>query len=200
MLMCCPLYRIKVQLEPLAIAANITQEASCRLDEVLLTFGTLYHWFHQLHEADDQGVRSAVEASLSKRWRDCEQEVYRAALILNPVFQITPFQRRPWCSDAGLLVLFTSLWKRFWPTEEPPRTLYSDIKDYTHHQGRYRALPIVVQALRLAAEDNVRASFLFVFIQSRSDASGLVTSHDEQAVCTTFEFLLTQVLLSFILN
>ena len=35
------LFRIKQHLERLAIAANITQSAFCRLDEVLLTFGAL---------------------------------------------------------------------------------------------------------------------------------------------------------------
>lgn len=137
------------------MAANITQEVNCRLDEVLLTFGTLFHWFHQLGQEVDQSVREAVEASLEKRWRDCEQEVYRAALVLNPAFQISPFQRRPWCADAGLFVLFTRLWKRFWPVEEPPHTLYSEIKDYTRHLGRFKQLPIVVEAFKQVTKDDV---------------------------------------------
>ena len=35
------LFRIEQHLEPLAVAANVTQSAFCRLDEVLLTFGAL---------------------------------------------------------------------------------------------------------------------------------------------------------------
>ena len=61
------LYRIKNHLEPLAIAANITQSAFCRLDEVLLTFGVLYHHFSNMHDPADNHIRTAVLNSLESR-------------------------------------------------------------------------------------------------------------------------------------
>ena len=42
---------MKDHLEPLAVAANITQASFCRLDEVLLTFGYLVMQY-QLMQAD----------------------------------------------------------------------------------------------------------------------------------------------------
>ena len=46
------LSRIKHYLFPLAIAANVTQSATCQLDDVLLTFGRLYMEFQKLDESN----------------------------------------------------------------------------------------------------------------------------------------------------
>lgn len=40
--------RMKCHLDPLAVAANITQASFCRLDEVLLTFGYLVMQYQQM--------------------------------------------------------------------------------------------------------------------------------------------------------
>jgi len=46
--------RMKKHLEPLALAACITQTVHCRLDQVLLVFGLLYAEYQQLiDEGDD---------------------------------------------------------------------------------------------------------------------------------------------------
>ena len=62
---------VKRYLEPLAIAANITQANDCRLDQVLLTFGFVYHFF------------SSLIAQLSARvWNLVGQKLIRMSLLL----------------------------------------------------------------------------------------------------------------------
>ncbi|PBK83460.1 hypothetical protein ARMGADRAFT_1037846 [Armillaria gallica] len=52
------LAQIKNHLEPLAIAANVTQAALCHLDQVLLMFGQLYmHYTTALTELEDAAVK-----------------------------------------------------------------------------------------------------------------------------------------------
>ncbi|KAF9058366.1 hypothetical protein BDP27DRAFT_1151824, partial [Rhodocollybia butyracea] len=78
------LVRIKNHLEPLAIAANITQSAFCRLYQVLLTLGSLYMHFQRLTDPLDVDIRTAVLKSIEGRWKKTDQEVFIAAALLNP--------------------------------------------------------------------------------------------------------------------
>ena len=57
--------RLKIQLEPLALVANIIQAAHCCLDHVLLTLGFLYHTYRNL-----QGHEFAVPDDLRRQMED----------------------------------------------------------------------------------------------------------------------------------
>jgi hypothetical protein len=72
------IHSVKKHLEPLALAACITQTAHCRLDQVFLTFGLLYYEYSQLiHEnANHQEPLFAIINSLEKRWAKCDQDVF----------------------------------------------------------------------------------------------------------------------------
>jgi len=61
-------------LEPLAIAANITQAAHCRLDTVLLTFGSLIAQYKTMVGREDVVGCTAILESLEKCWlaADCQ--------------------------------------------------------------------------------------------------------------------------------
>ncbi|CDO76574.1 hypothetical protein BN946_scf184831.g10 [Trametes cinnabarina] len=86
------LNRIKLHLEPFAIAVNLAQAAHCRLDQVLLIFGFLYHRFSRLpSDIDDEESSSAVLKSLEDRWSKADQSVFVAAVILNPIYRLAPF-------------------------------------------------------------------------------------------------------------
>ncbi|KAH9023323.1 ribonuclease H-like domain-containing protein [Lactarius pseudohatsudake] len=71
-------------LEPLAIAANITQESDTRLYHVLTTLANLYRIYSNLSLTEDLDVRDEVLASLEKRWAAADQDPFIAAVILNP--------------------------------------------------------------------------------------------------------------------
>ncbi|PBK86361.1 hypothetical protein ARMGADRAFT_1047859 [Armillaria gallica] len=77
------LARIKVHLEPLAIATNIMQSAFCCLNQVLLTFGLLY-----MHYTKELSATDSVEKLVQKS----DQEVFIAAIVLNPFMKLKPFQ------------------------------------------------------------------------------------------------------------
>lgn len=74
--------RVKLVLEPLSIAANITQGSHTRLDHVLLTLGNLYRIYTD--PTLDHGIRAGILGSLEKRWKQADQEVFIVALLLNP--------------------------------------------------------------------------------------------------------------------
>ncbi len=78
---------MKVHLEPLAIAAQITQAANTRLDQVLLIFSFLYTHFASLSDKDpiDKLACDSICLSLNKHWLKFDQDVFIACLILNPL-------------------------------------------------------------------------------------------------------------------
>ena len=104
----------------------------CRLDQVLMTFASLYHFFDSLTDIQDQPIRTAVCRSLETRWEKAEQDVFVAAVILNPWLRTASF--RPLVhlfAPAAIHALFVRLWKRFWPTEVPvPALLYAELNNY----------------------------------------------------------------------
>ena len=113
-------------LEPLAVAANITQVTHCRLDTVLLTFGYLIIRYQALvaREAEDAAGRTAILQSLEKRWLAADQPVFIAAVIVNPFFQTSPFAPNSRFINARIKSLLASLYTRFFESETPQRVLY----------------------------------------------------------------------------
>ncbi|KAJ7746992.1 ribonuclease H-like domain-containing protein [Mycena metata] len=97
------LERIATHLEPLAIASNILQAPSCRLDMVLLTLGNLYRIFGNLPAADSQ-VTATVQASLERRWGKTDQEL----MILFSSIPSFRLLRQDATGDAGFLESFNS--------------------------------------------------------------------------------------------
>ena len=79
-------YRTCTHLEPLAIAANITQASNTRLYHVLTTLANLYRIYSNLDSEDDSDVRDEILNSLEKRWAAADQEPFIAAVVLNPFF------------------------------------------------------------------------------------------------------------------
>ncbi|KAJ3771237.1 hypothetical protein FB446DRAFT_645581, partial [Lentinula raphanica] len=133
------LVRIKNHLEPLAIAANIMQGAFCRLDQVLLTLGSLYMHFDQLNDPIDADIHTAVLESIEKRWSKTDQEVFIAAVLLNPfvgkVFKPTLL----WFNQAGILALLSKLYKRFFE-EDVATHLFQNIADYYSKRGLFSSI------------------------------------------------------------
>ncbi|KAI0762362.1 hypothetical protein C8Q74DRAFT_1206355, partial [Fomes fomentarius] len=83
---------IKMHLKPLAIAANISQSSSHRPDQVVITFTFLFKYFKGLTPPEDLPIRTAVTKSLEKRWSKADQDVFIAAVILNPYLKLCPFR------------------------------------------------------------------------------------------------------------
>ncbi|KAI0069449.1 hypothetical protein K474DRAFT_1182193 [Panus rudis PR-1116 ss-1] len=134
------LARIKNHLEPLAMAANITQADNARLDSVLLTFALLYHHFDTLSDPSEASVRTAVTETIDDRWMKADQDVFIAAIILHPDYMTKPFRKDPsagiFFSPVNVYTLMARLYHRFF-REPPPRSLLDEVRDYLEHRGRY---------------------------------------------------------------
>ncbi|KAJ7226241.1 hypothetical protein C8J57DRAFT_961696, partial [Mycena rebaudengoi] len=70
-------------IEPLAIASNILQSPTCRLDTVLLVLGNLFRIFQNL-PASDLLVTQTVHASLERKWAKTDQELMILGVFFNP--------------------------------------------------------------------------------------------------------------------
>jgi TRAP-type mannitol/chloroaromatic compound transport system permease small subunit len=78
-------------LEPLAIAANITQESDTQLYHVLTTLANLYCIYSNLSLPEDQEVHYEVLASLEKCWAAADQDPLLLLLFLIPSSLLTFF-------------------------------------------------------------------------------------------------------------
>lgn len=75
-------------LEPICLGTNINQKDSTRLDQVLLTIAGIFLRFDDHPEPE---VKKAMLIRLEKRWADCDQPAFLAALILNPFEKLSCF-------------------------------------------------------------------------------------------------------------
>jgi hypothetical protein len=146
--------RIKHHLAPLAIAANITLSAFCRLDEVLMTFASLYMEYTKLNSPEDSVIRTAVLDSINRRWMKSDQDMFIAAVILNPYLKTTPFKRSQIITNASIFGLLSRLWKRFYTTEDVPLELYKQLDEYLNNRGEFSELPVAVANIKMMAERN----------------------------------------------
>jgi hypothetical protein len=149
--------RVKNHLEPLAVAINISQSAHCRLDQVLLVFGLLHHRYTTLknQQPEDERACNAILESLERRWAKADQDVFVAAVILNPLHKIAPFAKSVMFSAAGVYTLLSRLWTRFYK-DQPPPGLLAEMRSYFDNKGQYEFLATWIPGLRQQAQKEVR--------------------------------------------
>lgn len=75
-------------IEPICYGTNINQKDSTRLDEILLTLAGMYLHFSDHPEPE---VVLAMQKRLEKRWKDCDQQLFILALVLNPFEGLSRF-------------------------------------------------------------------------------------------------------------
>ncbi|KIK97921.1 hypothetical protein PAXRUDRAFT_135296, partial [Paxillus rubicundulus Ve08.2h10] len=80
---------VKAHLEPLAVAANVTQSNLAQLDTVLATLVNLFQIF--TNPSLDPVVCTAVCASLEKRWAKADHPIFILAMVFNPHIQVSAF-------------------------------------------------------------------------------------------------------------
>jgi hypothetical protein len=79
-----PIPRVKIILEPLAIAANVMQATHTHLDHVLFTLGNLFRIYSDPDLNELEASRTAILISLEKRWSKADQDVFIFAGLVNP--------------------------------------------------------------------------------------------------------------------
>lgn len=105
---------MKTILEPLTIAANVTQATSTRLDHVLVMVGLLYHTFSQSDISDASWT--AVLSSLEQHWAKSDQYTFIAVVFFDASFWHHLFIKDNLAlSPAGLYLILTHLFKCVFP-------------------------------------------------------------------------------------
>jgi hypothetical protein len=151
---------MKLHLEQLAIAANVTQAAFCCLDTVLLTFGFLVMQYQQLADEEDLDASQSIISSLEKRWTAADQDIFIAAVIVNPFFRADPFGHHPRFVVAGIIKLLGRLYARFF-WEEPPYTFDVELRDYLTAAGQYSELRAMCLRHKAVAQQRVCSALIF---------------------------------------
>lgn len=112
------------------------------MDDVLLTFGWLVMEYAVMEEEtpEDQEALNVLIDSIELRWAKADQDVFIAAVILNPFLKLEPFcdgQSR-FCT-AAVHDLFSQLWQHFFE-EGAPEDLYAETEQYLRGGGKFHFL------------------------------------------------------------
>ena len=121
-------------LEPLAIAANITQASNTRLYHVLTTLANLYRIYSNLHEEDD--VQLEVLGSLEKRWAAADQDPFIAAIVLNPFLRGDFLGRHIGLTPIGLCNMLKHLQSRVFRMNADP-SFQAAFMDYYNKRNEF---------------------------------------------------------------
>jgi hypothetical protein len=145
---------MKRHLEPLAIATNITQASFCRLDQVLMTFGHLVMQYRSMTDPEDVVGCTAIIESIEARWATADQEIFIAAVVLNPFYQSTPFAALRFLTNAGIHSMLGRLWQHFFE-EEPPPEFHQQVNGYLHGTDLFSDLKSACGIAQVAANREV---------------------------------------------
>jgi hypothetical protein len=117
------------------VANFITQGSDTGLHHVLLTLGNLYHIYSD--PKLDEDVQNKILGSLEKRWAAADQDVFIAAVVLNP------YIRNRWfatgvreLTPAGLLGIVKRVCARVF-REEPEIEFSEALMDYLQQRGEF---------------------------------------------------------------
>ena len=135
---------MKRHLEPLAVAANITQSSFCRIDQVLLTFGHLVMQYKAMTDPEDLARCNTIISSIERHWAKADQEIFIAAVILNLFFRTVPFATLSFLNNTGIHSLLLRFWHRFYG-QEPPNSFHEHINDFLKGSGLFDNLEIILQ-------------------------------------------------------
>ncbi|KAG8683728.1 hypothetical protein FRC11_013152, partial [Ceratobasidium sp. 423] len=190
------LAELKLYLEPLAIAANVSQAPTTCLDHILIELGPLYCVF--LHLAFNPKIRDVVLASLECRWGKADQDPFILAVFFNPFIRGRLFNcknillnrsalygtirwvfRRVFCKDNDL-----ELYEAFLDYYESRNEFSPDRWDYQEQHALHERAVFDTAVVRMnlkrkhAAEGRTRSRLKRQFGSSALD-SGMSTARVE---------------------
>lgn len=129
--------RVQKILEPLAIAANVTQASHTRLDHVLLTLGNLFRIYSQRPNSYDEDLRTGIIKSLEKRWKKADQDIFIVAIFLNPFIRDTLFKKE-FLTEAKLYNIVERVYERILRcSADGNLDFLRAFEDYKRSQGEF---------------------------------------------------------------
>lgn len=96
-----------------------------------------------MSEPEDIVGRNAILTSIETRWKNSDQDVFIAAVILNPLYRRRPFRKQVAFNNASITALITKLWRRFMKkpdTVNPPDELLDDLDHWLKGTGMFATL------------------------------------------------------------
>jgi len=110
-----------------------------------------------MRDPDDQPGCTAIIDSIERRWAKSDQEIFLAAIILNPFYQRQPFMAHELFNNAGIIALIGRVFKRVEKTDNIPTELYRQLQDYLtlDPNGRFQHLLVQLNIETNAAEEEV---------------------------------------------
>lgn len=109
-----------------------------------------------MHGPDDILGHTAILNSLEKRWAAAEQDIFIAAVIVNPLYQATPFASLPRFTNARIKYLLASLYSRFFDEQDVPSHFYTELHDFLMASGQYDRLEAICDQHMSTAKSEVR--------------------------------------------
>ncbi|GLB40084.1 putative protein of unknown function (DUF 659) [Lyophyllum shimeji] len=130
------LTKIQAILEPLALAANITQASHTRLDHVLLTLGNLFRIYSTSSTRTlDTEIAYGIQSSLEKRWEKADQDIFILAVFFNPYIRSRIFSPAV-LTESSLYSIVDKVFKRFYGCGGD-LVLYKAFTDYVRGEGDF---------------------------------------------------------------
>ncbi|CAE6478675.1 unnamed protein product [Rhizoctonia solani] len=129
------LAELKLYLEPLAIAANVSQAPTTRLDHVLIELGRLYYTFSKF--AFNPAIIKCVLESLERRWGKADQDAFILAVFLNPFIRARLFNpRNTLLNRWGLYGIVKRVFRRVF-RQENDLELHEAFNDYYESRNEF---------------------------------------------------------------
>lgn len=139
---------MKTYLEPLAVAANVTQAAHTRPDHVLLTLANLFRIYTAPHL--ERVIRSRVTESLERRWRAADQDVFILTVFFNPYIRGRCFNRAALTMNT-LINMARRTFKRFFGVDTNGDFIRG-LTDYANGMAEFMDDELALEEKKIEAE------------------------------------------------
>ena len=139
-------YRVKLHLEPLAIAINVTQQAKTWCDQVLILLGQLHHVYTSIIKKDctspdadykdEDHPCTSILKSLEKCWIKADQDLFIGCVFLNPNFKNLLFNPQK-MTTAMIIGILRQLYMCIFRVQDCPAGFIEEIMHYVRDTGIY---------------------------------------------------------------
>jgi hypothetical protein len=110
--------------------------------------------YKSMVDPEDIAGCTAIMDSIEARWATADQEIFIAAVILNPFYQGSPFAPLQFLTNAGIHAILTRLWEHFFRTTPPPE-FHEQITGYLRGTGLFADLKSACSIAQVAANREV---------------------------------------------
>jgi len=112
-------------------------------------FGLLVKKYTELKSQapEDATACNTILNSLETQWSNADQDIFIAAVLLNPIHKAAPFVKSAKFMSAAIYSLFSRLWTHFYGVSIPAE-FFQELKHYFEESGQYKDLKLWIPALR----------------------------------------------------